>query len=266
MSGTYTPSQTWHNTGDYVLTGEVLSETVSRDLGSNAMDNVLTLCGTDAGSTPQQVRKLATVTGVANLQAIAAADRRDADVVYVIGAGYYRFDAASATAASSPYCVAPAAGTGRWFLMTRLPYIILAGQDLGPTQVNGATDLAPVWEDDTVGGTGYSYSTAADAVNRQGLMPLHGLQPGDTITGLTLECDRTAGTMAASIFVRAPGSSAFLCGATVNAGAGLQTDASGVVAHVVAAGENFAVLMEAQNSAASGDIKLVNIVVEYTPR
>lgn len=122
MSGTYTPTQTWHATATYVLTGETITETVAQDLGTSAMDNIASLVGTAAGATPQAIRRIATVADVAALKAVAVADRADRDYVVLDDTKrVYQFDSSSAATGDDHAVVTPTAGTGRWLLTNAVP-------------------------------------------------------------------------------------------------------------------------------------------------
>lgn len=124
MPGTHTPTQTWHATGTYVLTGEVITESVAKEVGTFAMDNVARLVGTAAGATPQGIRRGATVADLAALKAIAAADRADQDYVAIDtanGERLYKFDSAGAGTGDDFAIITPDAGTGRWHLVGAKP-------------------------------------------------------------------------------------------------------------------------------------------------
>lgn len=124
MPGTHTPTQTWHATGTYVLTGEVMTESVIKEVGTFAMDNVARLVGTAAGATPQGIRRIATVADLAALKAIAAADRADQDYVALDtanGERLYKFDSTGAGTGDDYAIVIPNAGTGRWHLVGTAP-------------------------------------------------------------------------------------------------------------------------------------------------
>lgn len=124
MAGTHTPTQTWHATAQYVQTGEVITESVAKEAGTFAMDNIARIVGTSTGATPQAVRRIATVADLAALKAIAASDRADQDYCAIDtanGERVYKFDSAGAGTGDDYAIVTPNAGTGRWHLVNAKP-------------------------------------------------------------------------------------------------------------------------------------------------
>ena len=192
MSGTYTPTQTWHATATYVLTGETITETVAKDLGANAMDNIASLVGTAAGATPQAIRRIATVADLAALKAIAAADRADRDYVVLDDTKrVYQFDSASAVTGDDYATVTPNAGTGRWILAassvprtTSLRKALLA---ISMDIFEGTPGASPIKDR----ANGRVTCAGGGAVTLTG--QIEGLKAGDVITEIQLVANANAG-------------------------------------------------------------------------
>lgn len=195
MSGTYTPSQTWHSTATYVQTGETITETVSKDLGASAMDNIASLVGTAAGATPQAVRRIATVADLTALKAIGTADRADEDYVILSDTRtIYRFASGGAGTADDYNIVTPTAGTGRWFRVSSVPRSTVL------RRVLFAVDMELV---DTAGSVGKVDASGRVTCDGGGTVTLRGrltgFNAGDLITEIQLVADANVGGGGANV-------------------------------------------------------------------
>lgn len=187
MAGTHTPTQTWHTTGQYVLTGEFITESISKDLGANAMDNIARLVGTAAGATPQAVRRIATVADLAALKAIASADRADQDYCAIDtanGERVYKFDSAGAGTGDDYAIVTPNAGTGRWHLVNAAPKTSVRRVTALGVKLINETDITYGGRDFATGKA--SWGIASNGTNYGHVFEQQEFNAGDIITDFYL--------------------------------------------------------------------------------